>query len=122
MSQNIRTTPADTSPPHDHVEWCRQHDNIGPLDQQCRTEPSELYSLRGTECDPGRVSVFAVQMADRGAEDPTWNLYAAQVVLGVTTIDGHQDVALTPGEIRRVAAMLLDAADLADSDAVRCPR
>ncbi|MCO7196627.1 hypothetical protein [Pseudonocardia sp. McavD-2-B] len=110
------------TPRHDHIEWCRAHEDAGQYDQVCQSEGAELRPVSGTTDDPGTVTVSAVQTSDRYPASRAWDVQPAQVVIGIGRIDAYVDTALTPAEARQVAADLLAAADLAEHHTGRCER
>jgi len=96
-----------------HQPWCdpQSHIDFGPLDQRCASEVHTVPTLASTPADPGAVEISVEQHADRPGGAGPWRPSAATVQLNPHR-DGGAD--LTPHEARRVARLLLAAADIAD--------
>jgi hypothetical protein len=100
-----------------HPAWCdpRLHINFGAFDQRCISETQVVHALVATPDDPGDVEISVEQGAERPGGVGPWQPILATVQLNPLR-EGGAD--LTPQEARRVARLLLAAADIAEGVAV----
>ncbi|MCF7548927.1 hypothetical protein [Pseudonocardia sp. WMMC193] len=117
----------ETIPAHTHAVWCRAHEEESDYDQTCRTQPVKFQSTTTSGMPLGHIGAVVEQSsvfdALSGPPD-AWDIRPAQIELTTYHRSGNEDghVWLTPGMARRLAAALIDLADLADDETGRAAR
>ncbi|GAA1877647.1 hypothetical protein GCM10009836_68810 [Pseudonocardia ailaonensis] len=118
-----RRTTTLTVPAHDHVSWCRNHD-VSLFDSQCSTERWLLVADYDLPSDPSRVVLSAFQHSLLREDTQRWEHDAPLIELFLPTDEPGQAAyaVLTPAEARKVAAELLNLAELVETETGRCAR
>lgn len=93
----------------EHAAWCAQHVDLGDYDQLCSAEQGTLAPAAAERC-VARIST--VQISEARGREGAWHPGLARVAVAFVDEDGAVELDLAPAEARRLAAMLLDSADL----------